>query len=151
MPFAVIKGSEYCSAEESLKAEIVESKTMWPGIKALIHQLALCKQNYVIEGVHLLPKLIQQLKKEKYWKNIKVFYLIKRDINKIVSDFPKNKDKFDWIRACWNDKNKLRHIAEMVQMKSQYIEKQAKKYNFKVINTDTNFNKVINQLSNGNL
>lgn len=147
MSFTAMKGSECCSSEESLRAEIIEAKTMWPGIKALIHQLSLCKQNYVIEGVHLLPELVWQLKKEKYWKNIKIVFLIKNDLDKIVAGLTKNKDEFDWLQSCLSDKNKLCHIAEMVKLKSSYIEKQTKKYRFTVVNTDTAFKEVIKKTS----
>jgi len=146
MPFDYIKGSEYCLAKESLKAEIIESKTMWPGIKALICQMYLCKQDCILEGVHLLPELVQQLKKEKCWKNIKIIYLIKKDSNKIIDGFSKNRNEFDWAQSCLQDKVKLFYLAEMVRLKSLHIDKQAKKYKFKTINTDTDFDIKINKL-----
>ena len=57
--------------ELMLQAEITESNTLWPGVKAFIKHLIDCRENYVIEGVHLMPELVQELKKTKYWKSLK--------------------------------------------------------------------------------
>ena len=144
MPSEFSKGSEYISSRRSLEIDIIEARTMWSGIKALIKELDSSKQDYIIEGVHLLPKLVMQLKKEKYWKNIKSIYLIKKDPYKIIKGFCINKGDFDWVRRCLSDKHKIQNIAEMVKLKSLYFEKEAKKYKLKIINTERNFTSQLN-------
>lgn len=130
-----------------LKYEIREAVSMWPGVKALIKQFIDCQQDYVIEGVHLLPKLVNQFKGTKYWKHIKLVYLIKKDLKKIKKGIPKNKKEFDWILAGGiNVPGRLDKAALMIQYESLYFETQAKKYNFNVINTDTEFNQKLNKL-----
>lgn len=121
-------------------AQWIEAKTMWPGTKALIRQLIGREQDYIIEGVHLLPKFTNELRNTDFWKNIRIVYLVKRDLNKIIKDFPKNKNEYDWmLPSIIGDTTRLQKAAEMVQTKSEYFYKEAKKYNFKVFNTDTNF------------
>ena len=128
--------------EALLKAQIIEAKAMWSGIKALIAHLIEREQDYVIEGVHLFPGLIKTLKKTSLWKDIKVVFIIKKDVNKLQEGFLKNKDEYDWMSpATKNDPRRLKKVAEMVRVKSIYIEREAKKYNFKVYNTEVGFKK----------
>lgn len=122
------------------QAQWIEAKTMWPGTKALIEHIIYREQDYIIEGVHLLPRFINKLKNTGYWKNIRVVYLVKRDLNKIIKDFPKNKNEPDWMfPAIKGDELRIKKAGKMVQTKSEYLYKEARKYNFKVFNTDTNF------------
>ena len=53
---------EKYSGKEILKADIVEAKTLWLGIDHLIKYLLICKMDYILEGVVLLPKLTQNFK-----------------------------------------------------------------------------------------
>ena len=130
------------SPEALLRAQIIEAKSMWPGTKALIAHLIEREQDYVIEGVHLFPGLVKTLKKTNLWKDIKIVFIIKKDIKKLKDGFLKNKDEYDWmLPATKNDPRRLTKVAEMVQVKSIYIEKEAKKHNFKVYNTENDFKK----------
>ncbi len=134
------------SPAAQLKAQLVEAETMWPGVMAFIKSLSNREQQYVVEGVHLLPRLVNQLKKTSYWKDIKVVYLAKKDLAKIIKDFPKNKDEYDWmLPTIQHDKARLRKAALMTQVKSQYFDREAKKYHLKVFNTDSNFQKKLRQ------
>ncbi len=136
------------SSKAMLSAQLVEAKTMWPGTKALISHLIGRQQDYVIEGVHLLPKFINELKKN-HWKNIRVVYLIKRDLNRIIEDFSKNKNEYDWmLPAIMGNKSRLKKAADMVQVKSEYFYKEAKKYNLKIFNTDNNFGRKLRDAQN---
>jgi predicted nucleotidyltransferase len=45
------------------------------------------------------------------------------------------------LPATKNDSRRLTKVAEMVRVKSIYIEKEAKKHNFKVYNTENDFKK----------
>lgn len=139
MPFAG-KGSEQMTPTQSLRAEIRESQTVWPGIERFIKQLIDMRQEYIIEGVHLLPQYIAPLLKKSYGKQIRVVYLIKKDITQIIHGFHKNTNPFDWMAGCLDDSALLQHMAQMVALKGAYIEKQAKKYHFPVYNTEQHFN-----------
>jgi len=130
-------------------AQWIEAKTMWPGTKALISHLVGREQDYVIEGIHLLPKFINELKNTDYWKSIRAVYLVKKDLNRIIEDFPKNKNEYDWmLPAIIGDISRLKKAAKMVQTKSDYLCKEAKKYNLKVFNTDANFEQKLRDAQN---
>ena len=137
------------SSKELLKAQLVESKTMWPSVTAFIESLIYREQDYVIEGVHLFPGLVNQLKKTKYWKNLRVVYLIKENLDNIASGFSMNKDVFDWMYPfIKNDAKRLAKAAEMVREKSLYIKRETKKMNLKLYNTEDDFNKVMKEAQN---
>ena len=51
------------SAKKMLKADIEEAKILMPGIKAFICHLLNSEMDYIIEGVHFLPSLVSQFKK----------------------------------------------------------------------------------------
>jgi 2-phosphoglycerate kinase len=137
------------SSKEMLKAQAVEAKTMWPPTKAFIRSLIYREQDFVIEGVHLFPSLVNELKKTAHWKHIRVVYLIKTDIEKIIAGFSRNKDSFDWMYPSIKDNgDRLTKAAEMVREKSLYIEKGCKKHRFKAFNTEAGFNKKIREALN---
>ena len=133
--------------ETLLAAEITESNTTWPGIKALIQHQIDCNQDFIIEGVHLLPGLVYELKRTRYWKNIKLIYLVKIDLEKIKQGFLKNTSTHDWLFSSLKNEEILDKAARMVQIKSQYIATQAKQFDFKVVNMDIDFNKKIKKLA----
>ena len=74
---------------------------------------------------------------------------LKRDLDKIVKDFSKNKNEYDWmLPAIIGDESRLKKAAKMVQVKSEYFYKEAKKYSLKVFNTDTNFERKLRDAQN---
>ncbi len=120
---------------------------MWPGIKALINQLIDCDQDYIIEGVHLLPKFISEFKKSPSRKRIRVLYLIKEKPEDIRRGLFKETDEYDWLRPSLKDERVVENIVRMIRLKSAFIERQAKRYGFKVVNTDKGFSATIRRYS----
>ncbi len=135
--------------EELLESELVESETLWPGICAMIKHFVDCQQEYVIEGVHLMPKLIQQLQTTPYWSQIKLIYLVKSDLREIEEGLVQNKAKHDWLKDILEEKELLEKAARMVQMKSVYIADQARSCGYAVIDTGIDFEQKIAKLSRG--
>lgn len=138
---------ELHSLKTILDKEIIEAQSIWPGVSAFIRSANHFKQDFVIEGIHLLPKLVNQLKETNYWPKIKIVYLIKTDLEKIKEGIPKSKEEFDWLLSGGIDKpGRLDGAAKMIRYESQYFEQEAKKYKFKVINTDRDFHKTLKNL-----
>lgn len=124
-----------------LNAEIKESRSIWPSTRKLIEDLVESDEDFVIEGVHLMPTLIHQLKATPVWKQIRLLYLVKTDMNDILTGFHKNTSKHDWLTGALSNKELLNKVARMVQTKSVYIAQQAKKFGFTVIDTGKDFEK----------
>jgi len=136
---------EVIDAKEAIRIMNVESKTTWPPVKALIEKLIEREEDYIIEGANLMPKLLKQLKGTKYWKHIKVVYLVKTDLEKIKSGFAKTtKGVYDWMYPhIKDDNNRITMAGKYVQGYGTYFEKEAKKYGFKVFNTQDDFKEVL--------
>lgn len=134
---------EVYSPRELLKAQIKESESMWPGINAFIDSIIYRHQDCVLEGVHLLPKYISKLKKS---KDVKIIYLVKTDLQKIIKGFEYNSQEPDWMYpGIKGDENRLTQAAEMVESKSTYFIKETNKYKLKTINTEVNFERKLQE------
>lgn len=125
-----------------VNADIVESRTIWPGTKQLISHLLDCKMDYIIEGVHLLPNLVKVFKSN---HNVKILFLTKFDEEKIYKGFFKNKYNTDWLIDNIKDKNTVRLAAKSIGFYGVYFKRETKKHNFKLINTEDNFSRQINK------
>jgi len=132
-----------------LRAEITESKSVWPSVRVMIEDFIECKQSYIIEGVHLMPDLVQQLKNKSYWDEIRLVYLVKTDKKEIIDGFSLNKSEHDWLNGAIKKQNTelLKKVAAMVQTKSRYIAKLANHAGFTVVDTGKNFEEKIAKLS----
>lgn len=130
-----------------LKAEITESKTLWPAIEALIKDLVDRHEDYVIEGVHLMPELVRELKGTRYWKEIHLVYLVKESIGAIKDGFTRNISAHDWLAPLLKNEKVFERAAWMIQTKANHVVKMAKKFHFDVINTETDFEGKIQTLS----
>ena len=125
-----------------LKFDIVEAKSIWPGVKQLISHLLECKMDYIIEGVHLLPNLVKEFKSN---RNIKIVFLTKYNEEKILSGIFKNKNNSDWILDNVKNKSTVRLAAKSMSTYGIYFLKETKNQNFKCINTEDNFRSQLNQ------
>jgi len=97
--------------------------------------------DYSIEGYQITPELANKLI-NKYGKNkIKAIFLTKHDKQLLIENFEKSTTPNDWILNNTKDKKKIfPKIANMISEYSKYFEAEAKKYGFKVINMDHDFN-----------
>lgn len=130
-----------------LKNDVIESRSIWPSVRRLMEDLIESQEDFIIEGVHLLPILIQQLQTTPIWKQMKVTYVVKMDTNDIVSGFHKNMSKHDWLAGALNNQDLLKKVARMVQTESIYIHREAKKFGFPVIDTGKDFEKKLRLLT----
>lgn len=128
-----------------LKAEITEAKSLWPGVAEFIKNKALSKRDFIIEGVQLLPALVNTLRKEKFWREIKTVYLIRTDKGLILEGIKKNKAKNDWLLVNTKNHKTLERAAEQLSVEGKYLYEEALKYKFKTINTEKNFNQKLKE------
>lgn len=127
------------TARDILNADLREARSIWKIIKNFIEDKILLNQDYIIEGVHLLPKYVTQL--PKLSKKLKILYIGKIDTNKILQGLRRNTDKNDWILGHIYKQRSLLKAAEMVRLYSKYFLREAKKHHFKFVNTEDDFHK----------
>lgn len=137
------KYSKY-SSKEIINAYCKQAKTLYQAIEMFVLAEITDGNDYIIEGYHIEPKLITQLKR-KYKNNIKSVFLIKNDINKFISNIKKSSTPNDWIIARTNKEETYLKIAKMISEYGKFFEREAKKYNLKTVHMDDNFNSKINE------
>ena len=121
------------------KNYIKQAKTSY----AAVDMFSICEikdgNDYVIEGYHVTPQLAAWLIKKYGNKHFRVLFLVKSDTDKFIRDVKKSSTPNDWILAKTQEKETLHKIAEMVSYYGQFFDKEARKYNFKVLNMDDDF------------
>ncbi len=137
------KYSQY-STNEIIKAYQQQAKTSYEAID----MFAICEitdgNDFIIEGYHIEPKLVAELNK-KYPNKLRNIFLIKSDESKFVSDIKKSTTPNDWIIARTNNEGTYGKIAKMICEYGKFFEKESKKYDFKVLNMDNDFDNQINK------
>lgn len=137
------KYSKY-STKEIISAYCKQAKTLHLAIEMFILAEITDGNDYIIEGYHIEPKLIDQLNK-KYQNNIKSVFLVKDDINKFILNIKKSSTPNDWIIARTKKEETYLKIAKMISEYGKFFEREAKKYNLKTINMDNNFTNKIKE------
>jgi len=120
---------EKSSIEKIVKDQNNESFAVWKGVSNLIKKEN-SKKPLIIEGVAILPSLVAKLKKEKAYKDVNVMFLVDNDISRIRESIFK--------RGLWDKANKYPNNikekeVEWVTDFNSFITKEAKKYNFPII------------------
>jgi 2-phosphoglycerate kinase len=133
------------TGQEQLKADLRESKSTWPGIKSLIDHLLVCKMDYIIEGVHLLPSFVKMYKNN---KDVKIVFLAKSDEEKIYQGLLRHKNNSDWLTDNTKNKDTISLAAKSLVEYGKFFLKETEKYDFKCFNTEDNFLDKIQKANN---
>jgi len=129
------------SGQEQLRADLKEARSTWLGIKSLIDYLLICKMDYIIEGIHLLPSFVKQYRGN---KDVKIVFLTKLDEEKIYQGLFKNKHNSDWLMDNAKSKETIRIAAKAMSEYGRFFLKETGKYDFRCFNTEDEFLKKIN-------
>ena len=131
------KYSKY-SIDEIIEAYQQQAKTSHKAIDIF----SICEitdgNDFIIEGYHIEPELASELS-SKYPDKIKSIFLVKSDREKFICDIKKSTTPNDWIITRTKNKETYGKIANMIYEYGQFFEKESKKYGFKVVNMDNDF------------
>ena len=137
------KYSQY-STNEIIEAYQQQSKTSYEAID----MFAICEitdgNDFIIEGYHIEPELVNELNK-KYPNKLRSIFLIKSDESKFIADIKKSTTPNDWIIARTNNEETYSKIAKMICEYGIFFKKESNKYGFKVLNMDKDFDNQINK------
>lgn len=119
------------TAEEIVAHQNKESEDVWKGVVGIING-AYDWDNFIIEGIAILPKLIAAEK----WgaeKDIKPVFLIDENMERVRNSI--------FTRGLWDDPEKYPDEVKEKEVKwvfafSAYIKREAEKYGFPVISVD---------------
>lgn len=128
--------------------DVDEAAVLWPAVKSFVEDKARWQGDFVIDGIHLLPKYLHTINEDKK-PNVRIIFVVKADEEKILSGFDEVRiRKNDWLlKKNWNDKEYLKRTAQDIAARGQYFTSEAQKYHFTVINTEDNFEEKINTLT----
>ncbi|MFH0891937.1 MAG: hypothetical protein V1867_04105 [Candidatus Falkowbacteria bacterium] len=128
------------TGQEMLKADIKEARSIWPGVKSLIDHLLVCKMDYIIEGVHLLPGFVNQYKNN---RNVRIAFLAKLNEEKIYQGLLKYKHHGDWITDNTENKKVVSAAAKSLFDYGRFFMKETEKYGLRCFNTEDDFHNKI--------
>lgn len=77
---------------------------------------------------------------KKYGKqNVRAVFLTKFDENKFAKDVQKSTTPNDWLIVLTKKQETFVKVGKMVSLYSKYFEKEAKKFDLRIFNTDNHF------------
>lgn len=134
------------SHAEIFKADLIETKTIWKSTESFINYLLLCNMDYIVEGLHLLPKLLKKYQKD---KRVKILYLVKTDSDQIYTGLIKNKKSahHDWLVHNAKHDETLAIAAKSISEYGKYFVRETDKYGFLCINTESDFHYKLQEAS----
>ena len=131
--------------KQIVKAYIKQSEVVWKAIEMLVESELKEGRSFIIEGYHVHPRLVSNLKKKYGRRNFKSVFLTKLDIDNIEKNSLKYTYKNDWFVKKTKNKGTYKKISAMIVELSRYFGKEAKRFNLRVFVTDIGFKKKINQ------
>jgi 2-phosphoglycerate kinase len=135
------------SSEQIVDFYLRQAETYWPGVETFIKYAVQDEHDLILEGWQILPRLLHAAITSENQDKLKILFLYKTDIENIVSGIQANTAKNDWVIKNTKDESTFVAIAKMVSHFGNYIQAEAKKYNFQAVNTDFDFKQKINELA----
>jgi 2-phosphoglycerate kinase len=131
--------------EEVVDFYLCQAETYWPGVENFIRYAIEDDHDLILEGWQILPHLLQAVVTPENEDKLKVIFLYKNNLENIVSGLKVSIARNDWVIKNTKDESTFLAIAKMMNHFGGYIEKQAKEYNFRSVNTDFNFEERIKE------
>ena len=120
--------------EKVIEYQNRESIALWPSIVSFCNSF--CEDNaiHVVEGVSLLPSLVDKMKN----KPAHIFYVGNTSEKHAQSmlDFAKQSPQWDWMGASSYSDEKIRAMANFVRAMSLYFKNEAEKFGFPYFEID---------------
>jgi 2-phosphoglycerate kinase len=117
----------------------VKAETCWPGIRDYAIYSLYDAHDTVIEGFHIEPRLLPELRQECPQFAFQAVFLTRSDSARLRDDLIKSVDPEDWVLKFTRQEPTYVRIAEMVVAYSAYFRIEAGKYGFPVFEMDDNF------------
>jgi 2-phosphoglycerate kinase len=122
-----------------VKQQITEAESMKSSIKTFIKHQIDVRDNFILEGVHLLPKHIIDFYNENpgLQDQIKVLFIVDTNPENISKGLQMNTSHFDWLSGA--KPNTYRAVAEFVAKFSKYIGEETNKYDMTLYSRTSDF------------
>ena len=133
--------------QEIIKLYRIAARSTFKAVDAVVASKIADGIDYILEGLHIEPQMVQKFV-EKYGKeNIKAVFLYKSDEKLFVENIQKSETFNDWIIERTQDKKAIYpKIAKMTCEYGKIFQKEARQSDFQVFNTDKNFEKQLKDI-----
>lgn len=133
------------STEQIVDFYLCQAGTYWAGVENFIKYAVQDEHDLILEGWQILPHLLHAMITPGNQDTLKVIFLYKTDVGHIVSGLRANTGRGDWVINNTKDESTFPAIAEMISYFGGHIEREAKQYNFRSVNTDVDFGQKIKE------
>jgi len=127
------------STEQIVNFYLRQAETYWAGVENFIKYAIEDDHDLILEGWQILPHLLHAVATPEHRDDLKIIFLYKITVESIVSGLRANTAKVDWVLRNTQEAATFSAIAKMISHFGSYIEKGAREYTFRGVNTDTDF------------
>lgn len=135
------------SADEIMENYVKQGKTTYEAIRMTVETYLVDEDDFIIEGYQVTPECVNSILEKFGDKNIRPIFLIRNDAENFLENLHKSSTPNDWILRKTKNKDTFRNIARMILHYSDYFEKEANKYGFRVFRMDENFENTIENIT----
>lgn len=135
------------SSEQIVNFYLRQAETYWAGVANFIRYAVEDEHDLVLEGWQILPSLLHTLMTPDNQDKLKIIFLYKSNVENIVSGLKANTAQIDWVKRNTKEEKTFAAIAKMISCFGDCIEKEAKQYKFRSVNTNVNFKQKIKESS----
>jgi len=125
------------SAEKIVESYLKQSDTVSNAIQGFVKHITQQDWDYILEGYHITPKLVAQIKNEGF--NVDSIILVNTNPNEILNRSLSSKTTHDWVRDEISNKDNYTKIGEMITLYSNTLIKEARKYDVRVVDMGDSF------------
>ena len=133
------------STEQIVNFYLRQAETYWAGVGNFIKYAVEDEHDLILEGWQILPRPLRALLTPENQDKLKILFLYKKDVGNIVSGLKASTAKIDWVLRNAKEEETFTAIAGMISYFGSYVEKEAKEYNFRSVNTEVDFEQKIKE------
>ena len=135
------------STQQIVRFYLRQAETLWPGLRSFADYVTGDDHDYILEGWQLLPHLIHPFISSQNSDKVRVCFLYKRDVSKILNQLRTSQVRNDWVLKNTKEESTFLAIARMISLFGEHIQGEAEKYALNAVDTDDNFEEKIGTLA----
>lgn len=125
--------------EKIVESYFKQADTVSDAIKAFVKHVNQQDWNYILEGYHITPQLVAEIKNE--GSDVESVILVNTNPDELINRSLSSKVKHDWVRDEISNKDNYTKIGEMITLYSNTLIKEAKKHDVRVVDMGQDFQK----------
>lgn len=132
------------SVDDWVKSQLREAQTLSPSIIALINYHLRIGEDLILEGVHLVPDLVEKILKSDYSSDLKTILILADDEVTVLNALHCKTGGFNWLSSL--SEETVKKVAECIVAYSSRVERQAQTLGIKTFQRTDDFNFDVTQI-----